>query len=72
MAQKTAPAPRRRPGSSAAPGRRKSCPFCKDQASEVDYKNVDQLRRYVSEKGKIRHRASPARAGGTSGWSRPP
>ena len=43
-------------GSSLAPGRRKSCLFCKDKVEEVDYKNVNQLRRYVSEKGKIRNR----------------
>lgn len=34
--------------------RRKSCLFCKDKVLEIDYKNVDQLRRYVSERGKIR------------------
>ena len=39
-----------------APGRRKSCFFCKDKVEEVDYKNINQLRRYVSEKGKIRNR----------------
>ena len=54
MAQK-APA-RKRPSSSSAPGRRKSCHFCKDKVTEVDYKNVNQLRRYISEKGKIRNR----------------
>ena len=44
------PAPR------LAPGRRKSCLFCKDKVEEVDYKNLNQLRRYISEKGKIRNR----------------
>jgi small subunit ribosomal protein S18 len=39
-----------------APTRRKSCYFCKDKVDEIDYKNVNQLRRYVSEKGKIRSR----------------
>ena len=53
MAQKT---PARKRPSSAAPGRRKSCHFCKDKVQEVDYKNVNQLRRYISEKGKIRSR----------------
>jgi len=38
------------------PGRRKSCFFCKSKVSEVDYKNINELRRYVSEKGKIRNR----------------
>ena len=40
----------------AGPGRRKSCFFCKSKVDEVDYKNVNELRRYVSEKGKIRNR----------------
>ena len=53
MAQKTAP---RKRTSGTAPGRRKSCHFCKDHVTEVDYKNVSQLRRYISEKGKIRNR----------------
>jgi len=47
---------RRRPGSAAAPGRRKSCYFCRDKVAEIDYKNTAQLRRYISEKGKIRSR----------------
>jgi small subunit ribosomal protein S18 len=41
---------------SLAPTRRKSCYFCKDKVDEIDYKNVNQLRRYISEKGKIRSR----------------
>ncbi|HVW89391.1 MAG TPA: 30S ribosomal protein S18 [Gaiellaceae bacterium] len=40
----------------AGGGRRKSCFFCKSKVDEVDYKNVNELRRYVSEKGKIRSR----------------
>ena len=56
MAQKTQSGSRKRMGASAAPGRRKSCHLCKDKLDEVDYKNVNQLRRYVSEKGKIRNR----------------
>ena len=36
--------------------RRKCCFFCKSKVDEVDYKNVNELRRYVSEKGKIRNR----------------
>ena len=39
-----------------AAGRRKCCFFCKSKVDEVDYKNVNELRRYVSEKGKIRSR----------------
>jgi small subunit ribosomal protein S18 len=48
--------PRKRPGAPTSGGRRKSCFFCKDKVDEVDYKNINQLRRYISEKGKIRSR----------------
>ena len=37
-------------------GRRKSCFFCKSKVEEIDYKNVGELRRYISERGKIRSR----------------
>jgi small subunit ribosomal protein S18 len=47
--------PRRRPAAGGA-GKRKSCYFCKEKIEEVDYKNYNQLRRYISEKGKIRSR----------------
>jgi small subunit ribosomal protein S18 len=47
---------RKRAPASSGPTRRKSCFFCKDKIEEVDYKNYNQLRRYVSEKGKIRSR----------------
>jgi small subunit ribosomal protein S18 len=36
--------------------KRKSCLLCKDHVREVDYKNVALLRRYLSERGKIRSR----------------
>ena len=38
------------------PGKRKSCYFCREKIEEVDYKNYNQLRRFASEKGKIRSR----------------
>jgi small subunit ribosomal protein S18 len=47
---------RRRPGGPAGQIRRRNCFFCKDKIAEIDYKNVNQLRRYISEKGKIRSR----------------
>ena len=50
------PTTRRRTGPTTAPGRRKSCRFCRDKVDEIDYKNIAQLRRYLSEKGKIRSR----------------
>jgi small subunit ribosomal protein S18 len=52
----TSSSPRKRPSGPATGGRRKSCFFCKDKVDEVDYKNINQLRRYISEKGKIRSR----------------
>ena len=47
---------RKRPGQATGPTRRRACYFCKDKVKEVDYKNVNVLRRHVSEKGKIRSR----------------
>ncbi len=46
----------RRRSSTAPPGRRRPCYFCKEKVEEVDWKNYGQLRRYVSERGKIRSR----------------
>ena len=39
-----------------SPGRRKSCAFCRDKVDHVDYKDFQSLRRYLSDKGKIRSR----------------
>jgi small subunit ribosomal protein S18 len=53
------PKPRRDKKSKAGgygQARRRYCYFCKEKIEEVDYKNYNQLRRYVSEKGKIRSR----------------
>jgi small subunit ribosomal protein S18 len=55
--QRNRRAPRRRdrkggPGT----GRRKPCPYCRDKIEQVDYKDVGALRRFVSDKGKIRSR----------------
>ena len=55
MAQKTEQRSRKRPAPTTG-GRRKSCFFCKTHVDEIDYKNVGELRRYVSERGKIRSR----------------
>ena len=46
----------RRPGGSRFGGRRKVCGFCVDNISEVDYKDIPRLRRYISERGKIEPR----------------
>jgi small subunit ribosomal protein S18 len=36
--------------------KRKICIFCKEQIAHVDYKDVGLLRKFVSERGKIRAR----------------
>lgn len=40
--------------------RKKVCPLCADKNLVLDYKNPDQLRKFISEKGKI----SPRRVTG--------
>jgi small subunit ribosomal protein S18 len=47
---------RRRGGPPTGPIRKKNCWFCRNKIQEVDWKDANQLRRYVSEKGKIRSR----------------
>ena len=37
-------------------GRRKPCLFCREKIEQVDYKDTPTLRRFISEKGKIRSR----------------
>jgi small subunit ribosomal protein S18 len=36
--------------------KKKICQFCKDKVDYVDYKDAGNLRKYVSERGKIRSR----------------
>ena len=36
--------------------RRKVCYFCSEKSKHIDYKNVDLLRRYINDRGKIRPR----------------
>lgn len=48
----------RRPARSAAPPRRrfmrrKGCRFCADSSLRIDYKEIKNLRYFVSERGKI-------------------
>ncbi len=38
------------------PGKKKVCIFCKDRIQWVDYKDVNLLKRYQSDRGKIRAR----------------
>ena len=48
--------PSRRRDKRLGSGRRKPCPFCKDKVEQVDYKDIATLRRFISERGKIRSR----------------
>jgi small subunit ribosomal protein S18 len=36
--------------------RKKVCYFCKEKMDHIDYKDISLLKKYVSEKGKIRPR----------------
>ena len=38
------------------PGKAKPCVFCKEDIAYVDYKDYNMLRRFVSDRGKIRAR----------------
>jgi small subunit ribosomal protein S18 len=33
--------------------KRKVCAFCMDKAESIDYKDINKLRKYVTERGKI-------------------
>lgn len=33
--------------------KRRQCNFCADKVEEIDYKDINRLRRYVTERGKI-------------------
>ena len=58
MAKQRRAKPARRRDKKGGPGagRRKSCPYCKDKVEQVDYKDISTLRRFISERGKIRSR----------------
>ena len=34
-------------------GRKKVCAFCVEKATSIDYKDVNKLKKYVTEKGKM-------------------
>lgn len=44
--------PRER-GRGGRKGRKKVCSFCVDRVHDIDYKDVNRLRRYLSERAKI-------------------
>jgi small subunit ribosomal protein S18 len=54
--QRRRPTRRRDKKGGTGSGRRKSCPYCKEKVEQVDWKDVGSLRKFVSERGKIRSR----------------
>jgi small subunit ribosomal protein S18 len=54
--QRSRPTRRRDKKGGPGSGRRKSCGFCRDKVHQVDYKDVATLKKYVSDRGKIRSR----------------
>ena len=50
------PGRRREKRGGPSSGRRKPCLHCKDKVDQVDYRDVATLRKFISEKGKIRSR----------------
>ena len=54
--QRSRPTRRRDRKTGGGGGRRKSCQYCRDKVEFVDYKDVNLLRRYMSDRAKIRAR----------------
>jgi small subunit ribosomal protein S18 len=54
--QRKRPVRRRDRKGAPGAGRRKPCPYCREHIDQVDWKDIGSLRRFVSEKGKLRSR----------------
>jgi small subunit ribosomal protein S18 len=54
--QRSRPTRRRDRKSGPGGGRRKSCQYCRDKVEFVDYKDIATLRKFISDRGKIRSR----------------
>ena len=54
--QRSRPTRRRDKKGGPGSGRRKSCQYCKDKIDHVDYKDIPTLRKFISDRGKIRSR----------------
>jgi small subunit ribosomal protein S18 len=54
--QRSRPTRRRDRKGGPGGGRRKSCPYCRDKVEFVDYKDITALRKFISDRGKIRSR----------------
>ena len=54
--QRSRPTRRRDRKTGGGGGRRKSCQYCRDKVEFVDYKDIVALKKFVSDRGKIRSR----------------
>ena len=54
--QRRKPVRRRDRKGAATSSRRKPCPYCREKIEQVDYKDISSLRRFISDRGKIRSR----------------
>ena len=54
--QRSRPTRRRDRKTGGGGGRRKSCQYCRDKVEFVDYKDINALRKFISDRGKIRSR----------------
>jgi len=54
--QRSRPTRRRDKKGGPGSGRRKSCQYCRDKIDHVDYKDIPTLRKFISDRGKIRSR----------------
>ena len=54
--QRSRPTRRRDRKAGGGGGRRKSCQYCKDKVEFIDYKDINTLKKFVSDRGKIRSR----------------
>ena len=54
--QRSRPTRRREKRGGSGSNRRKPCPYCRDKVEFVDYKDINALRKFVSDRGKIRSR----------------
>jgi small subunit ribosomal protein S18 len=54
--QRSRPTRRRDRKGGPGGGRRKSCQYCRDKVEFVDYKDITSLRKFISDRGKIRSR----------------
>jgi small subunit ribosomal protein S18 len=54
--QRRRPVRRRDRKGGPAAARRKSCPYCREKVEQVDFKDISILRRFISDRGKIRSR----------------